>query len=57
MAVGVAARSGAAWQQCNIAGLELGQHCCPAGMNPGACNVPYYLAALAEVSRLRPEWG
>lgn len=50
VAVGVAARYGAAWQQCNIASLELGQHCCPAGTNPGACNVPYYLdRALSRV--------
>ena len=40
VAVGVAARYGAVWQQCNLAGLELGQQCCPAGTNPGACNVP-----------------
>lgn len=43
VAAGVAARYGAVWQQCNLAGLELGQHCCPAGTNPGVCNVPYYL--------------
>jgi hypothetical protein len=54
VAVGVAARYGAVWQQCNLAGLELGQQCCPAGTNPGACNVPYYLdRALARVGHFR----
>lgn len=54
VAVGVAARYGAAWQQCNLAGLELGQHCCPAGTNPVACNVPYYLdRALTRVGHFR----
>jgi hypothetical protein len=43
VSVGVAARAGAVWQQCNIAALELGQNCCPAGTNSSTCNVPYYL--------------
>jgi hypothetical protein len=43
VAAGVAAHYGAVWQQCDIAGLELGQHCCTAGKNSGVCNVPYFL--------------
>jgi hypothetical protein len=52
VSAGVAARAGAVWQQCNIAGLELGQTCCPMGTNPAACNVAYYLdLALTRVGR------
>ena len=54
VAAGVAAHYGAVWQQCNLAGLELGQQCCPAGINACLCNVPYYLdCALIRVSHFR----
>ena len=54
VAVGVAARAGAVWQQCNVASQELGQTCCPPGTNPAACNVPYYLdRALTRVGHFR----
>ena len=58
VAKGIAARSGAVWQQCNIAGLELGQQCCPAGTNPVPCNVAYYLdRALTRVGHYRSLLG
>jgi hypothetical protein len=43
-----------AWaQQCQVASAELGQTCCPAGVNPGACNVPWYLdRSLTRVGHL-----
>src|SRR5258708_39510268 len=54
VSVGVAAHAGAVWQQCNVAGQELGQNCCPAGTNSGPCNVPYYLdRALTRVGHFR----
>lgn len=54
VAFGVAAHYGAVWQQCDIAGLELGQQCCPPGTNTGVCNVPYYLdLALTRVGHFR----
>lgn len=43
VSAGVAARAGIAWQQCDIASLELAQTCCPKGTNAGVCNVAYYL--------------
>ncbi len=43
VAAGVAAKHGAMWQQCDIARQELGQCCCPPGLNSCVCNVPYYL--------------
>ncbi len=44
----------ATWaQQCRVASSELGKTCCPAGVNPGVCNVPWYLdRALTRVGHL-----
>ena len=40
-------------QQCHIASSELGQTCCPPGINPGVCNIPWYLdRALTRVGHL-----
>jgi hypothetical protein len=58
VAKGVAAHVGAVWQQCDIAGLELGQSCCPAGTNSGVCNLPWYLdLALTRVGHFRAMVG
>jgi hypothetical protein len=41
-------------QQCDLASQELGQTCCPAGTNPSACDVPWYLdRALQRVGHLK----
>jgi hypothetical protein len=41
-------------RQCLVASRELGQTCCPAGANPAACNVPWYLErALTRVGHLK----
>lgn len=44
----------ASWpQQCDLVSQELGQTCCPAGTNPAACDVPWYLdRALQRVGHL-----
>jgi hypothetical protein len=58
VAKGVAAHIGAVWQQCDIASLELGQSCCPAGLNSGACNIPWYLdRALMRVGHFGGVFG
>ena len=41
-------------RQCLVTSRELGQTCCPAGANSGACNVPWYLdRALDRVGHLK----